>query len=66
VVEVAVTVQGVQTVARIARAGEAGRLGVQFLRDAGVSVFFPKDGDGVGPVLYCERFTFDNYFFLRF
>ncbi|KAF8204047.1 hypothetical protein BJ912DRAFT_941737 [Pholiota molesta] len=54
VVEVAVTVQGVQTVARIARAGEAGRLGVQFLRDAGVSVFFPKDGDGVGPVLYYE------------
>lgn len=54
VVEVEVTIQGVQTMARIARAGEAGRLGVQFLRDAGVSVFFPKDGEGVGPVLYCK------------
>ncbi|KAF9486559.1 hypothetical protein BDN70DRAFT_20834 [Pholiota conissans] len=51
--EVEVTIQGVQTKARVARAGEAGRLGVQFLRDAGVSVFFPRE-EGVGPVLYCE------------
>lgn len=51
---VSLSIQGVTTRARIARPGEASRLGVQYLRDASVSVFFPRDGDGVGPVLYCE------------
>ena len=51
---VSLSIQGVTTRARIARPGEASRLGVQYLRDASVSVFFPRNGDGVGPVLYCE------------
>ncbi|CAA7265877.1 unnamed protein product [Cyclocybe aegerita] len=51
---VTLSVQGVRTQLQIARAGEASRLGVQFLRDAGASVFFPSNGDGVGPVLYAE------------
>ncbi|KAF8963900.1 hypothetical protein BDZ97DRAFT_958968 [Flammula alnicola] len=51
---VTLLIQNIPTRLRIARPGEASRLGVQFLRDAGVSVFFPRDGDGVGPVLYCE------------
>lgn len=51
---VTLSVQGISTRLRIARPGEASRLGVQFLHDAGVSVFFPKNGQGVGPVLYRE------------
>ncbi|KJA28434.1 hypothetical protein HYPSUDRAFT_703034 [Hypholoma sublateritium FD-334 SS-4] len=51
---VSLSIQGVTTRVRIARPGEASRLGVQYLRDASVSVFFPRNGDGVGPVLYYE------------
>ncbi|KAJ3504798.1 hypothetical protein NLJ89_g7751 [Agrocybe chaxingu] len=51
---VTLSVQGVRTQLQIARPGEASRLGVQFLRDASASVFFPISGDGVGPVLYAE------------
>lgn len=51
---VTLSIQGVSTRLRFANPGEPSRLGVQFLQDAGVSVFFPKDGDGVGPVLYRE------------
>ena len=49
---VTLSIQGVSTRLRIANHGEASRLGVQFLHDAGVSVFFPRNGVGVGPVLY--------------
>lgn len=49
---VTLSIQGVSTRLRIANYGEASRLGVQFLHDAGVSVFFPRNGVGVGPVLY--------------
>jgi hypothetical protein len=49
---VTLSVQNIPTRFHIARHNEASRLGVQFLHDAGVSVFFPKDGEGVGPVLY--------------
>ncbi|KDR85496.1 hypothetical protein GALMADRAFT_234398 [Galerina marginata CBS 339.88] len=51
---VTLSIQHISTRLRIARPDEASRLGVQFLHDAGVSVFFPKDGEGVGPVLYLE------------
>lgn len=51
---VSLSIQGVTTRVRVGRPGEASRLGVQYLRDASISVFFPRDGDGVGPVLYCE------------
>jgi len=51
---ITLSVQNISTRFQIARPNEASRLGVQFLHDAGVSVFFPKDGDGVGPVLYVE------------
>ncbi|PPQ78048.1 hypothetical protein CVT25_015593 [Psilocybe cyanescens] len=51
---ITLTVQNVVTKLRIARPGEASRLGVQFLHDTGVSVFFPRNGEGVGPVLYLE------------
>lgn len=51
---VTLSIQSIPTKLRIARPGEASRLGVQFLQDASVSIFFPKDGGGVGPVLYCE------------
>ncbi|KAF9535702.1 hypothetical protein CPB83DRAFT_878814 [Crepidotus variabilis] len=51
---VTLSIQGISTRLQIANPGESSRLGVQFLQDAGVSVFFPKDGDGVGPVLYQE------------
>ena len=51
---VTLSIQNIPTRLRIARPGEASRLGVQFLQDASVSIFFPKDGEGVGPVLYCE------------
>lgn len=51
---ITLSVQGIPTRLRIARPGEASRLGVQFLQDAGVSLFFPMDGEGVGPVLYCK------------
>ncbi|KAF8913160.1 hypothetical protein CPB84DRAFT_1957528 [Gymnopilus junonius] len=51
---ITLSVQGITTRLRIARLGEASRLGVQFLQDAGVSLFFPVDGEGVGPVLYLE------------
>lgn len=53
-ISVTLSIQNVLTKLRIARPGEASRLGVQFLHDAGVSVFFPRNGEGVGPVLYCE------------
>ena len=53
---ITLTIQGIKTRLRIARPGEASRLGVQFLQDAGVSLFFPKDGEGVGPVLYRKCF----------
>ncbi|KAH9486471.1 hypothetical protein JR316_0000536 [Psilocybe cubensis] len=53
-ISVTLSVQNVLTKLRIARPGEASRLGVQYLHDAGVSVFFPRNGDGVGPVLYLE------------
>lgn len=49
---VTLSIQGVPTRLCIANHGEASRLGVQFLHDAGVSVFFPQNGDGIGPVLY--------------
>lgn len=49
---VTLSIQNIPTRFHIARPHEASRLGVQFLHDAGVSVFFPKDGEGVGPVLY--------------
>jgi len=49
---VTLSIQNIPTRFHIARPDEASRLGVQFLHDAGVSVFFPKDGEGVGPVLY--------------
>lgn len=49
---VMLSIQGVRTRLCIANRGEASRLGVQFLHDAGVSVFFPQNGDGIGPVLY--------------
>jgi len=55
---VTLSIQGISTCLRIARPGEASRLGVQFLHDAGVSVFFPRNGEGLGPVLYGEFFTF--------
>jgi len=48
---VTLSIQNVVTKLRIARPGEASRLGVQFLQDAGVSLFFPN---GIGPVLYLE------------
>jgi hypothetical protein len=51
---VTLSIQNIPTRLRIARPGEASRLGVQFLQDAGVSVFFPRDGEAVGPVLYLE------------
>jgi hypothetical protein len=51
---VTLSIQNIPTRLRIARPGEASRLGVQFLHDAGVSVFFPRDGEAVGPVLYLE------------
>ncbi|KAF8807871.1 hypothetical protein BYT27DRAFT_6592042 [Phlegmacium glaucopus] len=51
---ITLSIQNIPTRFHIARPGEASRLGVQFLHDAGVSVFFPKDGEGVGPVLYVE------------
>jgi hypothetical protein len=50
---VTLSIQNIPTRLRIARPGEASRLGVQFLQDAGVSIFFPRDGDAIGPVLYC-------------
>lgn len=53
---VTLSVQNIPTRFHIARHNEASRLGVQFLHDAGVSVFFPKDGEGVGPVLYRKSF----------
>ena len=49
---VTLSIQGVPTRLSIANHGEASRLGVQFLHDAGVSVFFPQNADGIGPVLY--------------
>lgn len=55
---VVLSIQNIPTRFRIARPNEASRLGVQFLHDAGVSVFFPKDGAGVGPVLYGKSFLF--------
>jgi len=51
---VTLSIQNIPTRFHIARPNEASRLGVQFLHDAGVSVLFPKDGLGVGPVLYVE------------
>jgi len=51
---VTLLIQNIPTRFHIARPNEASRLGVQFLQDAGVSVFFPKDGEGVGPVFYVE------------
>ncbi|KAF8167588.1 hypothetical protein B0H34DRAFT_22780 [Crassisporium funariophilum] len=51
---VTLSIQSITTSLRIARPGEASRLGVQFLRDASISVFFPRDGEGVGPVFYRE------------
>ena len=53
---VTLSIQNIPTRFHIARPNEASRLGVQFLHDAGVSVFFPKDGLGVGPVLYGKSF----------
>ena len=53
---VTLSIQNIPTRFHIARPNEASRLGVQFLHDAGVSVLFPKDGLGVGPVLYGESF----------
>jgi hypothetical protein len=53
---VTLSIQNIPTRLRIARPGEASRLGVQFLQDASVSIFFPRDGDGVGPVLYCNSY----------
>lgn len=53
---VTLSIQNIPTRLRIARPGEASRLGVQFLQDASVSIFFPKDGEGVGPVLYCASY----------
>jgi hypothetical protein len=53
---VTLSIQNISTRFHIARPNEASRLGVQFLHDAGVSVFFPKDGLGVGPVLYGKSF----------
>jgi hypothetical protein len=55
---VTLSIQNIPTRFHIARPNEASRLGVQFLHDAGVSVFFPKDGLGVGPVLYGKSFFF--------
>ncbi len=49
---VTLSIQGVSTRLHIANDGEASRLGVQFLHDAGISICFPRNGDGVGPVLY--------------
>jgi len=49
---VMLSIQGVSTRLHIANDGEASRLGVQFLHDAGLSICFPQNGDGVGPVLY--------------
>lgn len=54
---ITLSIQNIPTRLRIARPGEASRLGVQFLQDASVSIFFPKDGEGVGPVLYCESYS---------
>ena len=53
---VTLSIQNIPTRFHIARPNEASRLGVQFLHDAGVSVLFPKDGLGVGPVLYGKFF----------
>ena len=53
---VTLSIQNIPTQFHIARPDEASKLGVQFLHDAGVSVFFPKDGVGVGPVLYGKFF----------
>lgn len=58
---VTLSIQNILTRFHIARPNEASKLGVQFLHDAGVSVFFPKDGEGVGPVLY-GKFSF--FFFI--
>ena len=55
---ITLSIQNISTRFQIARPNEASRLGVQFLHDAGVSVFFPKDGEGVGPVLYGKSFSF--------
>ena len=55
---VTLSIQNIPTRFHIARPNEASRLGVQFLHDAGVSVLFPKDGLGVGPVLYGKSFPF--------
>ena len=55
---VTLSIQNIPTRFHIARPNEASRLGVQFLHDAGVSVFFPKDGQGVGPVFYGKFFFF--------
>lgn len=55
---ITLSVQKIPTRFHIARDNEASRLGVQFLHDAGVSVFFPKDGEGVGPVFYGMSFFF--------
>lgn len=58
---VTLSIQNIPTRFHIARPNEASRLGVQFLHDAGVSVFFPKDGLGVGPVLYGKVFLVVGY-----
>jgi hypothetical protein len=59
---VILSVQGVPTRLRFANHGEASRLGVQFLHDAGVSVFFPQNADGIGPVLYrMSSFLFPSF-----
>ena len=55
---VTLSIQNIPTRFHIARPNEASRLGIQFLHDAGVSMFFPKDGLGVGPVLYGKSFSF--------
>jgi len=52
---VTLSVQNVVTKLRIANPGEASKLGVQFLQDAGVSLFFPR---AVGPILYCKYLSF--------
>ncbi|KAF9566987.1 hypothetical protein CPC08DRAFT_758611 [Agrocybe pediades] len=48
---ITLSIQNVVTKLRVANPDEVSRLGIQFLQDAGVSLFFPRGGD---PVFYLE------------
>jgi len=48
-------IQGLPSRFRLAAPGDMSRLGVQFLQDAGLSLYFPRDHRD-GPVLYGKQF----------